>query len=73
MGNEWDDREYVLGSCVVQLKKYGMNTQWQVMYYISASGDIPVRDFLDAAGPMQKTPEKEIALTMKRLRAYGGS
>ncbi len=114
-----------------------MDTQWHVIYYVSASGDIPVRDFLDTAAPSlkakafrilmhaqeygiqgiipyvkklsgtplweirilggesvrilfvtqvgrkvlllhafykktQKTPQKEIALALKRLREHGG-
>lgn len=115
-----------------------MNGRWKIVYYSTSSGDIPVRDFLDAAGPTlkakalrillhikeyglqaviahvkklagtplweirilggdsarilfvtevgkrilllhafykktQKTPQKEIALALKRLREYGGS
>lgn len=45
-----------------------MDTQWQVTYYVSASGDIPVRDFLDAAGPKLKTKALRI---LQHIEEYG--
>ncbi len=32
-----------------------MNERRQIVYYTSSAGDIPVRDFLDAAAPSLKT------------------
>lgn len=32
-----------------------MPQQWQVIYYVSAAGDIPVKDFLNGVGPKLKT------------------
>lgn len=45
-----------------------MDTQWHVIYYISASGDIPVRDFLDTAGPALKAKALRILL---HIEEYG--
>ncbi|OGG30595.1 hypothetical protein A2973_01160 [Candidatus Gottesmanbacteria bacterium RIFCSPLOWO2_01_FULL_49_10] len=45
-----------------------MDKQWQVIYYVSASGDIPVRNFLDAAGPMLKTKALRI---LQHIEEYG--
>lgn len=45
-----------------------MKTQWQVIYYISASGEIPVRDFLDTAGPKLKAKALRILL---HIEEYG--
>lgn len=45
-----------------------MQSQWQVVYYISETGDIPVRDFLDAAGPKLKTKALRI---LQHIEEYG--
>lgn len=45
-----------------------MDTQWRVVYYVSSSGDIPVRDFLDAAGPTLKAKALRILL---HIEEYG--
>jgi phage-related protein len=36
--------------------------KWSVIYYVSDSGEIPVRDFLDAAKPSLKTKALRILL-----------
>lgn len=45
-----------------------METQWRVIYYVSASGDVPVRDFLNAAGPRLKTKTLRI---LTHIEEYG--
>jgi phage-related protein len=32
-----------------------VNTKWQVIYYVSSSGNNPVKDFLDSADSKRKT------------------
>lgn len=45
-----------------------MSESWRVVYYASSSGDIPVRDFLDAAGPTLKAKALRILL---HIEEYG--
>lgn len=45
-----------------------MINSWQVVYYISPSGKIPVKEFLDTAGPKIKTKALRILVT---LQEYG--
>lgn len=45
-----------------------MSESWRVVYYVSSSGDIPVRDFLDAAGPKLKTKALRI---LQHIEEYG--
>ena len=45
-----------------------MANSWQVIYYISPSGKIPVKEFFDAAGPKIKTKALRILVT---LQEYG--
>mgnify|MGYP001593676084 CR=1 FL=1 len=48
-----------------------MNTQWKVTYYVSASGNIPVRDFLNAAGTMLKAKVLRILLHIEEYGLQG--
>ena len=43
-------------------------TTWRVTYYVSPSGSIPVRDFLDGAGPQSKTKALRI---LQHAEEYG--
>lgn len=45
-----------------------MSREWRVVYYISPSGKIPVKEFLDEAGPKVKTKALRILVT---LQEYG--
>ena len=45
-----------------------MSDRWSVVYYVSASGDIPVRNFLNASGPKVKTKALRIFM---HLEEYG--
>lgn len=45
-----------------------MSRDWQVVYYASPSGKIPVKEFLDAAGPKIKTKTLRILVT---IQEYG--
>lgn len=45
-----------------------MNETWKVVYYVSPSGDIPVRDFLDTAAPSLKAKALRILM---HLEEYG--
>lgn len=45
-----------------------MNDRWSVIYYVSASGDIPVRDFLNLAGPKLKT---KVLRILMHVEEYG--
>lgn len=45
-----------------------MTEKWQVIYYISASGDNPVKDFLDVASPSLKAKALRILLN---ISSYG--
>lgn len=45
-----------------------MEKRWEIVYYISASGDMPVRDFLDAAGPTLKA---KALRTLFHIEEYG--
>ena len=42
-----------------------MTNSWKVTYYISPSGKIPVKDFLDAAGPKLKAKALRILMTVE--------
>lgn len=44
-----------------------MTGKWSVIYYVSESGDIPVRDFLDAARPSLKTKALRILLNISEF------
>ena len=41
-----------------------MNQQWEVIYYISASGDNPVKEFLDAVSPSVKAKTLRLLLNI---------
>jgi len=45
-----------------------MENSWQVVYYISPSGKIPVKEFLDAASPKFKTKMLRILI---HVQEYG--
>lgn len=45
-----------------------MTNPWRVVYYVSPSGEVPVRDFFDKAGPSLKTKALRILL---HLEEYG--
>lgn len=45
-----------------------MNLGWQVVYYESPNGDIPVKSFLDKAGPRLKTKAFRVLF---QLEEYG--
>lgn len=45
-----------------------MQQQWSIVYYVSSSGTIPVRDFLDAAGPLLKAKAFRI---FQNVKEYG--
>lgn len=45
-----------------------MNQKWMVVCYTTERGDIPVRDFLDAAGPILKAKALRILL---HIEEYG--
>lgn len=45
-----------------------MSREWQVVYYTSPSGKIPVKEFLDSAGSKIKTKALRILIT---LQEYG--
>jgi len=45
-----------------------MNKRWQVIFYVSSSGNNPVKDFLDAADPKQKT---KILRLLFHIEEYG--
>lgn len=47
-----------------QGKEFFMTGKWSVIYYIFASGEIPVRDFLDKAKPSLKAKALRILLTV---------
>lgn len=42
-----------------------MLNSWKVVYYTSPSGKIPVKEFLDAAGPKVKTKALRILMTVE--------
>jgi phage-related protein len=42
-----------------------MDTKWHVIYYVLPSGEIPVRDFLDAAGSSLKAKAFRILLNIE--------
>jgi len=46
----------------------GMNVRWKVIYYVSPSGTIPVKEFLDAAGPALKA---KVFRIFQHLVEYG--
>ena len=52
------------------LRRYygNMSKLWRVVYYVSPSGDIPVRDFLDEAGPTLKI---KALRTLTHIEEYG--
>lgn len=45
-----------------------MTEKWQVIYYISVSGDIPVKNFLDSISPSLKAKALRILLN---ISTYG--
>lgn len=45
-----------------------MTNSWKVIYYISPSGEIPVKEFLDAADPKLKTKALRILMM---IQEYG--
>jgi phage-related protein len=44
-----------------------MINRWNIIYYISDSGEIPVRDFLDAARPSLKTKALRILMNISEF------
>lgn len=45
-----------------------MADQWQVVYYVSPSGNNPVKEFLDAAKPLQKA---KVLRILFHIHEYG--
>lgn len=45
-----------------------MEEKWHVVYYVSPSGDIPVRGFLDSAGPTLKVKALRVLM---HIEEYG--
>jgi len=56
--------EFWLRGCLIP----NMENSWQVVYYISPSGKIPVKEFLDAASPKFKTKALRILI---HIQEYG--
>lgn len=45
-----------------------MSKNWRIIYYVSSSGNNPVKDFLDYVGPKQKT---KILRLLFHIEEYG--
>ena len=56
--------EFWLRGCLI----LNMENSWQVVYYISPSGKIPVKEFLDAVNPKFKTKVLRILI---HVQEYG--
>lgn len=48
-----------------------MNEQWSVIYYVSPSGDIPVREFLDTSAPSLKAKAFRILMQAEEYGIQG--
>lgn len=48
-----------------------MNEKWKVVYYVSQAGNVPVRDFLDKAGPSVKTKALRILMHVEEYGIAG--
>ena len=56
---------------MLKREKSKMTGKWSVIYYVSASGEIPVRDFLDAAKPSLKTKALRILFNINEFGLQG--
>jgi phage-related protein len=48
-----------------------MTNSWTIIYYVSPSGKIPVKEFLDAADPKLKTKALRILMTVQEYGLQG--